>query len=307
MKHSTLRTAEVCPLQIRPDAFVKKIWQNHQEGSWLFLAAKQDPRWIEHPIKNDSDRDRNIREFFSEYPKRKWDLYFCPNAFMSSKRRKPKAFNTPYAWCDIDEADPSQFVPPPSVLWESSPGRFQGIWRFNRRLRPIRAERISRYLAHEFGADRSGWEVTKVLRIPGTYNHKRDGKPPKVKLLKCDLSRIDPRPLLKLAPKIRAGNHVVDSSDFDLDRDPTALFKKYRKLIRHVKTRMMLRHRKVLVRDRSVQIFTMMKGLFEAQIPWDDIACLIWHSPYFQSKHGTNQTALEAEIQRAMNKFDIGE
>ena len=39
------------------------------------------------------------------------------------------------------------------------------------------------------------------------------------------------------------------------------------------------------------------------QVPWRDIACLIWHNAYFRSKHGENVAALEGEIRRAMNKI----
>ena len=208
---------------------------------------------------------------------------------------------------DIDEADPYRFAPPPCVLWESSPGRYQGLWVFDRQLSPRRAERLSKYLAYEFGGDPNGWSVTKVLRIPGTYNHKRDGNPPRVKLLEFNLAMIAAKPLLTRAPKSRTMNQAEIAGTFDLARDPEVLFRKHRRKIRHTKARMMLRHRRVLVTDRSRQIFIMINGLVQAGVPWDDIACLIWNSPYFRSKHGTNVNALEAEIQRAMYKFDNGE
>ena len=290
-----------------PHEFLREVWGPHPEGVWLYLGAKSGSRWIEHPVNNDSNRDRNTRAFLRRYPAREFDLYFCPNAFGSAKRKASEAINTPYAWCDIDEADPEAFDPSPGVLWRSSPGRYQGLWRFDRSLRPARAERVSKHLTYEFGGDRNGWSATKYLRIPGTFNHKRDGKPPRVKLLRCDLTPIDPRPLLRLAPKIRTANHVVDGGSFDLARDPKALFRKYRKQIKHDKARAMLFHRRVLVPDRSAQIFIMMKGLFEAGVPWPDIACLIWHSSYFRDKHGTDIDALTAEIQRAMSKFDTGD
>lgn len=287
-------------------SFLCKIWQCHDDRAWLFLAAKRGDQWTEHPIQKNGDIRKNIHSFFQNYPASEYDLYFCPNAFASPQRKATEVLNTPYAWCDIDEADPEQFKPPPGVLWESSPDRYQGLWRFNRPLRPKRAERLSKYLTYEFGGDPNGWSVTKVLRIPGTFNHKRNGKPPRVKLLRCELTPIDPKPLLRLAPKIRTANHTVESGSFDLDRDPKALFMKYRKQIKHNKARAMLRHKKPLVSNRSAQIFTMMKGLHEASVPWPDIACLIWHSPYFRDKHGTDINALEAEIQRAMNKFENG-
>lgn len=41
-------------------AFLHAIWDKHPDGSWLFLAAKQGPRWIENPIKNDEKNKRNV-------------------------------------------------------------------------------------------------------------------------------------------------------------------------------------------------------------------------------------------------------
>lgn len=286
--------------------FLKSIWAVQREGSWLFLAARKGGRWIECPIRNDGQLDQNIRTFIREHPKREWDLYFCPNAFTSPNRKAPHALQTPYAWCDIDDANPAEFVPPPGALWLSSPGRYQGLWHFTRALSPARAEDISRYLTYEHGGDPNGWSVTKVLRIPGTYNHKRVGKPPKVKLLEFDLEPIRPGKLLKSAPKRRIAANPERDLSFNIKQDPKTLYKRYRRQIKHIKASALLRHPRVMLPDRSAQIFTMMKGLFEAEVPWNDIACLIWHSPYFQSKHGSDCNALKAEILRAMNKFDKG-
>lgn len=288
-------------------AFLHAVWNAHPGGVWLFLAARKGRRWIEHPIKNDSHLEVHIRAFLKKYPARSYDLYFCPNAFSTPTRKETKAVHTPFAWCDIDEANPHKFDPPPGILWESSPGRFQGLWIFDRSLRPNRAQSVSKHLTYEFGGDINGWSVTKVLRIPGTFNHKREGKPPKVKLLAFDATPIDPKPLLKRAPRNNSVRKATGEGEFALDRDANALLMKHRKRIKHSKAWMLLRHRRVLVPDRSRQVFIMINGLIQAEVPWDDIACLIWHSPYFHSKHGTNVNALEAEIQRAMNKFEIGE
>lgn len=288
-------------------SFLYKIWLCHEDDAWLFLAARRGDRWYQISIQKDGNLRKSIKSFFKSYPALEYDLYFCPNAFGSPSRKKTEAIKTPYAWCDIDEADPYQFKPPPGVLWKSSPGRYQGLWRFNRRLHQKRGERISRYLAYEFGADKSGWEINKYLRIPGTYNHKRSGKPPRVKLLDFELSKIDPAPLLKVAPKFqpaKATTEDVDVSDFDLNRDPVALFNKYRRDIRHRKAKYLLRHKTAREQDRSRQIFIIITALASAGVPWRDIACLVWHSPYFREKHGTDITALEAEIRRGMNKFE---
>lgn len=286
--------------------FVSGIWAVHSEHDCLFLAAKKGESWIEFPIKNDRQRDQKIIMFLRKHPASDWDLYFCPNAFRSSRRQNDQAERTPYAWCDIDEADPEMFNPPPAILWETSPGRFQGIWIFNKTLRPAIAQQISKYFAYEFDGDRNGHTVTKYLRIPFTRNHKREGKPPKVRLIRSDTTPINPRPLIKNAPKEKLTAEPGSGLSFNvnLDRDPKALLQKYRKKIRHRKALFLLRESTVTQRDRSRQIFIMIKAMADACVPWDDIASLIWHSPYFQSKYGYDISALEKEIKRAMQKLE---
>jgi hypothetical protein len=63
----------------------------------------------------------------------------------------------------------------PSITIESSPGRFQAYWKFEKNVQPDEAENISQRIAYEHaeeGADRSGWDLTQLLRMPFTYNFK---------------------------------------------------------------------------------------------------------------------------------------
>jgi len=284
--------------------FLQDVWNPHPSRSWLFLAAKGD-RWRDAPIKNDQSRDAATKAFFAKYPATEFDLYFCPNPFSANRRKGDCALRTPYAWCDIDGADPDTFEPPPGILWETSPGRFQGLWHFTRALPSKRAAEISRYLTYTFDGDRNGWTPTKVLRIPGTYNHKRDGDPPQVKLHRFDLPLVNPRHLLGKAQKIRVRRIDDGLSDFNLYRNPKALLRRHMSAIDHRKARDLLRHDRVRVPDRSRQVFIMIKAMFDAHLPVDDIACLIWHSPYFREKHGMDVNMLEREIQNILSKLEM--
>jgi hypothetical protein len=80
-------------------------------------------------------------------------------------------------------------------------------------MEPSRAEEMSRQIAyahHRAGADLGGWDLTQMLRIPGTHNHKYEDAP--VVLLK----RCDPNPLpwdafkaLPPAPKRADGSRTA--------------------------------------------------------------------------------------------------
>lgn len=290
--------------QIVRSKFLLSIWKPHPSNSWLFVAAKKGTRWIEVPLKNNRQLEMNLRSFFKTYTSRKYDLYFCPNAFKAKTRKGVNAISGPYAWCDIDDGKPQDFNPRPSIVWETSKSRYQGLWIFSKNLSPSRAESISKHLAYEFGGDRNCWTVTKALRIPGTFNNKPERNNERVRLRKFLRETIDPSYLLRKTRKQCQSNKPEKplKLEFNLEQDPNALFKKYNRRITHTKVRALLRDRVVREPDRSKQVFTIITALSKASVPWGDIACFVWHSPYFRTKHGKNVTALENEIHRAMRK-----
>jgi hypothetical protein len=66
----------------------------------------------------------------------------------------------------------------PSMVIESSPRRFQALWRLEEDTDPDVAEELSRRIAyfHEAdGCDKTGWDLTQLLRVPLSYNHKYQG------------------------------------------------------------------------------------------------------------------------------------
>lgn len=119
------------------------------------------------------------------------DLYFCPSVFEYPWRREDVAADEHALWADLDEVNPEVIRDyPPTIAWESSPGRYQALW--------IAATgdmqgaswpgNENQRLTYHLGADRSGWDTTQLLRVPGWTNHKPEykdakGKYPQGKLL----------------------------------------------------------------------------------------------------------------------------
>ena len=62
-------------------------------------------------------------------------------------------------------------LPEPNYLVESSPDKWQVLWRVES-FTPEQAEEVERGLARETGADVAVIDVARVLRLPGFYNHK---------------------------------------------------------------------------------------------------------------------------------------
>jgi hypothetical protein len=108
------------------------------------------------------------------------DVYYCPQLFESRRRHKDNVKQCPSAWADLDSCPPDKLTVQPTVVVESSPGRYQALWHFTHAVSPIVAEDISKRIAYFHaadGCDRSGWDLTQLLRVPSTPNYKYSGKP----------------------------------------------------------------------------------------------------------------------------------
>jgi hypothetical protein len=116
------------------------------------------------------------------------NVYFCPQLFRERKRSKEYVECTPNAWADLDFCEPDNMLIAPTCTVESSPGRYQAYWVMERENDPDDMEDLSRRIAYRHadeGADRSGWDLTQLLRVPETFNYKYTSniEVPKVKIL----------------------------------------------------------------------------------------------------------------------------
>ena len=100
------------------------------------------------------------------------DIYFCPNLFTTGIRRIGSVKNSCWLYADLDGVDPTEITPRPTIAWESSADRYQALWKLKKRVKPEVLNELNKRLTYLVGADKSGWDLTQVLRIPGTYNYK---------------------------------------------------------------------------------------------------------------------------------------
>lgn len=147
---------------------------------------------------------RDLRERFFQWPSQLPDMisyihsirddhnvYFCPQTFEDlnfrrqndgkGPRVKENIKECPVVWSDLDSCSPSALLVRPSIILETSYQRFQALWILEDADDGLIAEAISKRIAyahaHE-GADRSGWDLTQLLRVPGTVNHKYEARIP---------------------------------------------------------------------------------------------------------------------------------
>lgn len=164
-------------------------------------------------MRNNSWKQTSVRypddlDFVDEFcrtRKRTHHLYFCPTLLTNNKRVKQNVQTSRVLWADLDECPPEAMLIKPSLVVESSPGRYHAYWRLNKLESALDVQRVNKRIAyfHEAeGCDTSGWDLTQLLRIPGTLNQKGMNLHP-VKIHDADnnaiysLSDFDQYPALK--------------------------------------------------------------------------------------------------------------
>ncbi|QCW22390.1 RecA-like DNA recombinase [Gordonia phage Agatha] len=169
---------------MNPDAQLKllsRIWNPNKQG-FVFLpwiprdAARTKERrqsWHEDQAFAWPADKAKIRKHLIQH--RDDDLYFAPMLFSEPERRSEYAMEGSRLWADLDEVNPEQIAPhlQPTHAWETSPGRFAAIWALGEeRSNVTRPGGPNHRLTIFIGADKSGWDTTQLLRVPGSANNK---------------------------------------------------------------------------------------------------------------------------------------
>jgi hypothetical protein len=129
------------------------------------------------------------------------DLYHCGHLVGRWRRRKTDALPLHTLYADLDAGLPDDPPVVPSILVESSPGHYQAYLRLRRRVTPEEGAALNRRLAHALDGDPGGWDLTQLLRLPGTVNHKYEVRPV-VRLIERTGQRYDPAELDRLLPPL---------------------------------------------------------------------------------------------------------
>ena len=125
-----------------PTEFLLKIFKVQcRPGEFIALSTKdeasqKDSPWKDYTFPYDDNLEANLNHWFEKNEEK--DKYFCPLPFSGPRRSKSLVTRSNYLWSDIDEGNTTRC--PPSILWESSPGRFAGLWRLSKAVTPREAE-----------------------------------------------------------------------------------------------------------------------------------------------------------------------
>jgi hypothetical protein len=164
-------------VDIKPLDLIRKVWQHSGVTGHVWMphiykiGVKDHEKFREGPVL--SSRQPEFPELRDSV-----DWYWTP-AVSSDNSRKAKAFPGQRAvWVDCDESFDDELLEAlkPSFMWETSPGHKQAIWLLKDRIAPKEFHRdgFIGMLTQALGGDKSGVDIGQLLRVPGTWHHKRE-------------------------------------------------------------------------------------------------------------------------------------
>lgn len=155
-------------------SFFETIWAG-QHG-WVTINTKSDTgeldseRWLRWP------EDSKFIEKYSDIRSSE-DVYLSVAVF-SEQERSNRDLNatTNVVWADADTCAPENFRVPPSVVVQTSTGRWHVWWVLDAPVAAAMAQDVAKRIAYAHKAQGCdlGWSSTKLLRVPGTSNTKTD-------------------------------------------------------------------------------------------------------------------------------------
>ncbi len=242
---------------------VERVWKD-QPGKYFCISSKSHTgKW------DDKFFTRSELSKVHQYVKDNLDkdLYWCPHGFSRRRRLKEYAVLPKLLWADLDEADPAQMTPMPTLAWESSPGRYVGLWLLDEE---IESDSINRRLTYAVEADLGGWDLTQVLRVPGTVNYKYTSNP-RVKILWTDGPSFTIKEIETLLPQ-----ETESEPSFP---EAIKVFKRYEKKLTPFARRELL-NGKPKVGKRSEVLWRLNNDCIEAGMDTEEAFTLLRVSPW---------------------------
>ena len=281
--------------------FLDEVW-DYPPSQYTFLYTRRTgtDRMVPHPIRGTVAE--KISDLLERHSPDDHDYYFCPNPFDAPRNTKDRASATRYAWSDIDDADPARFRPKPNILWETSTGRFQGLWIWRRVVPAPEAEQYSKNLWKQYGGDKGAWSANKLLRVPGTINHKPKRRGETVRLL-----HFDARP--KQVPDAIRDMSEMENSRLDetgidpAQHDPYEVMRRYRRAM-GLQAGTLMTAKRVMRGDRSGAVYLIVIGMIDAGAGDSEIAAVLLVNPYFTSKWGNDLAKAQDQIVRIRARWE---
>jgi len=242
---------------------------------------------------------------------REHDVYWSTSLFEYPMRREDVAMDEHALWADLDYVDPSTIDQyPPTIAWESSPGRYQALWvaqqgDFQGSSWPGNENQRMTYM---LGADASGWDSVQLLRVPGLPNHKpenrrADGTYPQGKILWHDGPSYLPGDFAELPPVVMGpDSELTDALASDIEGvDRIEVIARIKLKLNH-RARELLNAREASG-DKSDQLWYLIRCLADVGLSTAEIVSVVRETVWnkFRDRHDELRRLI-AEASKAIAK-----
>ncbi len=288
-----------------------RTWISQGIVGYVFVSQKVGEQWKDTPLRFDPSSNKQtheIRKFMKSLENLPGNLYWCPNIFTKPHRRREFVPQGKFLYADLDVVNPEEIDEHlrPTVAWRSSEHRYQALWELEEPLKAHQLEEINRRLTYTLQADKSGWDLTQVLRIPGTMNYKY--QPPEKGVLLWDDG-----PVYKLDDLLPYLTEEEANLISEGQRMATfvRLLSKYKGRIPHKIYQLLQYPPKEVnkkVGKRSDILWRIEHELIKAQIPLDDIVELIRLSAWNKYRgRKDEQKRIHIEVSKIYEALVAGE
>lgn len=256
------------------------IWGN-TEG-YVALPRKVHGQWSEQNFlwPKESDKVKQWIEDGDRTPE--CNQYFCPNLFSENRRDINVVIKPQTLYADLDVIRPENIPDElkPSIAIESSPNSFQGIWLLKEPVSPQEHESVNQRLTYFLGADKSGWDLTQVLRVPNMRNYKYPDAPRGrviwARKLTHDFSLFNTKlPVVE----IMKASKELDKVEDDESENILAIMNKYPNLPAKLRQDLLISYDKIMG-DRSSKLWELEVQLLESGVTRDDVYRIIKRSAW---------------------------
>lgn len=274
-----------------------------REG-YVFISTK-DPKtgtWEEHPFRWPKQR-KKLEAFVDNHED--LNLYFAPALFSEPRRREEYVLPVHTLWADLDEAPPSRSPFEPTAAWESSPYRYQALWLLDHELSPADARELNKRMTYanvKHGADKSGWDLTQVLRLPGTTNYKYVEQPTVRLMWHKKRLRYDPQELVDNLSPVPSASGLIDVTELDVTTaDLRELIWPYRQILGDKLWQLLFTpNSQIQEGERSDRLWELECRLLEANVPVSEVMRIVKVCPWnkFHGRRDENKRIL-SEVLKA--------
>jgi len=198
----------------------------------------------------------------------------------------------------LDEVKPNSLESlTPSIAWASSADRYQALWILDGDYDVNDVESLNRDMAYATGADKSGWDITQVLRVPGSANYKYD--PPQEGRVLWAKKRVFSFNRLKQS---LAGAHTESATTSSAESASLEdVLEAWGVPTRAKELLLLIDESEVKTGERSDRLWEIETLLLESGMPIMDVVSIIQNSPWNKFRGRRDESA---QILREVMKAD---